>query len=780
MSRQFLIRSSLGWLALCVAAVGCRPQQPFYFFEHKDMSHYVDVATTLEYPDVQNPTLDDVQKSLPPLTLENPDPGKMWDLSLEDAMKIALENSKVIRSLGGQTTAEQSGEGAQPLAVASRLLSGPDGATTTHNPAITETDGRFGVEAALAAYDAQLTASMDCEQHHTPLNVNANLAPALYVNVNEQEVANFQAAIQKTYMTGGTWSLTNNIDYLQSNNPVQLFNSAYTVNFEAAVRQPLLQGAGVQFNEIAGPQAIPGFYNGVRIARLRTDISLADFEAQVRGLVSDVERAYWELYFSYHQLDIAVKGRNEALEDIRKERKGEDPAYVRDRKQAQYFQFRAQTEEALTSLYRAENALRYVMGLAATDGRLIRPCDQPTLAKVNFDWCECLTEALCRSVELRQQKWRIKQRELELIASKNFLLPRLDGLALYRWIGLGNKLDDPSNTQSNAFGDLIDGAHQEWQLELQLQLPIGFRKEMSGVRNAQLTLARERAILQEQELELSHLLAANMRNLAESYKTAQTNFNEYLYTEQEYESLEKRQPGATESLAEFKADARLRRTQAEIAYYRSVVSYNDAISGVHFRKGSLLEYNGVYLAEGPWPRKAYFDAQRRARARDAALYFNYGFTQPRVQSRGPIQQSMGGSGMSGAPMPPAAMPPAAMPLDTEAIPPGVPVEKPLEDRQPKSILPGGETGAWLGPQGAGQMDSPLDPRWGSPSGAGALQPGAVQPAAYQETQGSGGVVVPEARDGPWKSSQPGGNGNESVAHLPAVETDRSAPGWKGS
>ena len=41
------------------------------------------------------------------------------------------------------------------------------------------------------------------------------------------------------------------------------------------------------------------------------------------------------------------------------------------------------------------------------------------------------------------------------------------------------------------------------------------------------------------------------------------------------------------------------------------------LSQVHFRKGSLLEYNGVYLAEGPWPGKAYFDARRRARARDA-------------------------------------------------------------------------------------------------------------------------------------------------------------------
>ena len=69
---------------------------------------------------------------------------------------------------------------------------------------------------------------------------------------------------------------------------------------------------------------------------------------------------------------------------------------------------------------------------------------------------------------------------------------------------------------------------------------------------------------------------------------------------------------------------------------------------VHYRKGSLLEYNGVYLAEGPWPGKAYFDARRRARARDASTYIDYGFTQPKVISRGPYEQQAGGSsGLSG-------------------------------------------------------------------------------------------------------------------------------------
>ena len=71
-----------------------------------------------------------------------------------------------------------------------------------------------------------------------------------------------------------------------------------------------------------------------------------------------------------------------------------------------------------------------MMGLTGTDGRLIPLADDLSTAKVTFDWQEILPEALARSAELRQQKWTVKQRELQLIASKTLLLPQLDFDAL--------------------------------------------------------------------------------------------------------------------------------------------------------------------------------------------------------------------------------------------------------------------------------------------------------------------------------------------------------------
>ena len=51
-------------LSASILATGCQPQQPFYCQEDGDLSHYLDVATEIEYPDVHEPSLDEVNNAL--------------------------------------------------------------------------------------------------------------------------------------------------------------------------------------------------------------------------------------------------------------------------------------------------------------------------------------------------------------------------------------------------------------------------------------------------------------------------------------------------------------------------------------------------------------------------------------------------------------------------------------------------------------------------------------------------------------------------------------------
>jgi beta-lactamase regulating signal transducer with metallopeptidase domain len=187
------------------------------------------------------------------------------------------------------------------------------------------------------------------------------------------------------------------------------------VLFTPVVPQSDLNQAGSQ--SIEGSVRDPKERTRVRfvLARSNDDIALADFKAGVRNMVSDVERAYWDLYYNYRNLNAVQAGRDSALATWRKvhasREQGAEAGEAEKEAQAseQYFLFRAQVENTLGLLYTAESRLQNMMGLAATDGRLIRPADDPTTVEVRFDWKEVLREPLNRGVEMSNDQ------ELELV-----------------------------------------------------------------------------------------------------------------------------------------------------------------------------------------------------------------------------------------------------------------------------------------------------------------------------------------------------------------------------
>ncbi len=652
------------WVAvtsLTLVASGCAPRQPFYFFEDGDLSHYVGSIQKLEYPDSDQPPLDEAAGAVEPLTLSNPSFDNVWELSLEEAIRTSLENGKVLRNLGGRF-ASFGGPRPQTGEPAVSLLTSPQQTPTIYDPAITETEPFRGVEAALALFDAQLTSSLTWERQNRPQNVNPTGA-LIFQQKLLGDQGNWTSGIQKRSATGATWGFANSTIYDNNNSPIREVPATWTTNYDFSFNQPLLQGAGVTYNRIAGPDPFDNLFGrplfrGVLLARINADISLADFEAGVRNLISDTEQSYWELYFAYRNLEARKAGRDSSLEAWRKvhalyveqSRGGEADKEAQAREQ--YFFFRSEVEQALTDVYRCENRLRYMMGISASDGRLIRPSDEPTTARISFDWQQSLVEALSRSAELRKQKWVIKQRELELVAAKNLILPRLDMVGRWRFLGMGEQLinqnynpynaDGGANPDplvgTDAYSTLFSGQFQEWQAGAQFQMPLGFRRELATVRHFQLQLARERARLQDEELEASHALVEAVRNVDTNFALAQTNFNRRVAAERQVEAVQAAYDANTVTFDQL-LDAQRRRAEAESSYYRSLVDYNRSISQLHFRKGSLLEYNGVFLAEGPWPGKAYFDAHRRARQRDASLYLDYGHSRPGVFSRGAVSQN---------------------------------------------------------------------------------------------------------------------------------------------
>ena len=636
---------------------GCALKDPHPFKANIPAGTYEKVATEIEYPTESSCTqaaAEDTLSAQAPWTLKTDGTPEYWDMTLEEAIHLTLENSRVLRDLGGA------------------VVRAPATVRTAMDPAAVETDPRTGVEAALSQFDAQFLTSTYWEKNHRALN---NEFFGGGTRILFQDDAVHQTAITKKSVTGTQFTVRHNVDYDANNAPGNLFPSAWNANVEAEIRHPLLQGAGVEFNRIAGPQNQPGVYTGVLLARLNTDVALTDFEISVRDLVSNVENAYWDLYYGYRVLDARVKARDAALDTWRKihalfevnRRGGEAEKEAQAR--SQYFAFQQEVQNALSGepyeqsrnwnglpsgafrttggVLLAERRLRLLMGLTSSDGKLLRPKDEPVAAKVEFDWNQVTSEATTRRAELRRQKWQIRRRELELIASKNNLLPRLDAVGRYRWRGFGDQLfpdgpaPAPPNQQfDNAYENLTSGNFQEWQLGFELNMPIGFREAHVAARNAELLLARERAILRDQQREIVHKAADAISEMDRAYAVLQTSYNRLAANRDQLGAVQAAYDNDKVPLDLF-LDAQRRVADAETDYHLNRSRYSLSMKNVHFVKGTLLEYDGVFLAEGPWPTDAYHDAAEREAQRGKPRPLNYASSRAPALSVGPFDQEPG-------------------------------------------------------------------------------------------------------------------------------------------
>jgi outer membrane protein TolC len=635
--------------------LGCRPTKPIYLRDSGDLNYYLEQATEISYPDVQTQVLDEVTQSYGPITVREPNFDSLWDLPLEDAISIALQNTKLIRGYGTPGLI-----GARVSPGVDDLSNNPDNAGSVFSVAMRETEPGFlgipgqlnnpgaipsttqlnssvGVEAALSEFDAQITTGLFWQKTDRPQNFiqfNPNdPAGALFTPVQNVDTVTYQSQIAKKTAVGTQLLARNITTYNSDHNPagIQALNNWYQTAWEMEIRQPLARGRGTFINRLP-----------VVIARINTDIEIANLESQVQNFLTNVEIRYWDLYCAYRNYEAAKTGRDSALKTwhIIKDKFKEGTVAAGDEAESrqQVAQFDGQVKRAWSELLDAEGNLRYLMGIAIADGRLIRPIDEPLTAELEFEWCESLDEALSYRPELRQKRWDIKKAELQLAGAKNSLLPIVNATALYRFLGLGEDLvqyDDNvlpfPNPGSGAVNQLYDGNFQEFQVGLDFAMSVGLRKELSNVRRAQVNLSLEKARLEDQELDISRQLSFAHRALDTNYQLAESAFQEWAAASVATDAAAQLYQAGSESIDRL-LDSQRRQSQAEINYHQFICEYNKVLAIIHRRKGTTLSYCNVCFNEGPWPGKAYDDARENARRRSSSRPMNYGWTRPGVVS----------------------------------------------------------------------------------------------------------------------------------------------------
>lgn len=630
-----------GWTSLLVTSAfltGCKTTEDAdikYAGKDRDMSYYKDAATKIDYPNVAQEQAPQVAQSSEPRRLRHPTKDQIWDMGIDEAIRTALTNSEVLKDNGSF------------LSPGNRLLNNPDFTQSVYDVAIQETNilfGQGGPEAALSEFDAQFTTNMT-------YGLSKQISDSGTIGFNRfdeqrEDVVDARLGLSKIFRNGDSIQLGHNVFYSDQNQSglsARPFPSEYTSRpgrgqdaglpmFLAEYRAPLLAGSGSEYTGIAGPIArrptlasTPNVNQGVVIARIRTDISIADFEEAVATMVKDVEETYWDLMLAYRTYDAETMSRNSSLQTWREVRANMEAGKVGAADEAQardnFYEIRARTENALAGLYQAELRLRRLLGLAVNDGRVIRPADDPITAELNPEWHTSLAEALVMRPELRKQKWNIKSLELQYEASQSLIRPRLDFVARTEVNGFGDNLISKGTApayRTSAYESLLDGEQAGYTMGFEFSMPLGFRGAHAQVQNYEHRLGKARSILANQELEVSHELANSLQQLDQSYATAKTNFNRRRAAERRLQAFEAEYKVGRTTLDQL-LRSQISLAQAEIAYFQSLIGYNRAIAEVKYRKGTTLREAQVYLTESMWTPDAYAQAMRKAWARSYAF-----------------------------------------------------------------------------------------------------------------------------------------------------------------
>jgi outer membrane protein TolC len=592
-----------------------------------------------------------------PPTLYNLDRAIRY-LSLAEAVAISLEQGTV-----GQPSLLFPGVGLDNL-IAAPQGSPPSGSDSIRVLSMDPATTGANIDASLAKFDAVVGTTMLWTATDQPIvsalqNLQAGGSTG-GLNAIVQTQAQLQSGIYKPLPTGGVAGITFTMPYTETNLPARLPNF-YQPSLQFTFEQPLLQGFGVEINElrafhpgsilpISPPNSLTpppastflpynfnnvsgvglGLPPGILISRIRFNQNRAEFERNVNQMLLNVENAYWNLYGSYYQLYSREQGLRFAYETwkitLAKFKAGSREGSLAQLAQAegQYNLFRSQRLQAIDTVLDNERQLRAMLGMQIEDGTRLVPSDAPTLAEYRPDWKTGWFEAMQNRPELYMARQDVKVSQLNVQLAKNFLLPDLRSYLAYDSNSIGNTLD--GNGTLNALRNLASNTYNDWTVGLRLGMPLGFRFASAQVRQSQLQLARAYLVLQDQELKAERFLGLYYRRMSSAYfqiKAARAQreaFAKQLQIRYELYRVGANDPATQQGVTlNLLLESQRFWAEALATEYQAIVTYNNSICGWEYAKGTILQHDNVTISEGPIPVAAQKRAVEHQRERTKAL-----------------------------------------------------------------------------------------------------------------------------------------------------------------
>lgn len=509
-----------------------------------------------------------VEPTQPPPTVRAPLPeDALRPLPLDEAIRIALQNSSVVRQLAG-VVAVSSGR-------------------TIYDPAITNNS----IDQQRGAFDPTVTVDNTFTHIETPAAVripndpNAPLGPGqTIIGVQKTQTHNVTTGLAQRNLSGGT------AQALLSNNASRLSPGFFALNpqnryfAELSYTQPLLRGAGVLANRVP-----------IVLARIDTERSFFQLRDSLQELVRSVIEAYWQVVFARTDVwarQIQVQQAEEAFNRAEARFRSQIADLTEmAQSRAALAQFRASLIASRANLLAREAALAGILGLPTAELTALLPTTPPTSDQIPFDWNQVTEVAQIRRPDLIELKLILEADQQQLILARNNQRPNLDLVGLYRWNGLEGTTPEQTTLSTNG------GQANDWTVGVNFSVPLFLRAERAGVRSAELLLTRDRASLEQGVQSARQILANNFRNLDQFYM--------------EYQAFTVARDAAKENLErQFKAyevgiEVIFLNVLQAISDWgnsvsqqaQSLTQYNIELANLERQTGTILETHAIFLYE---------------------------------------------------------------------------------------------------------------------------------------------------------------------------------------
>ncbi len=628
-------------LAAWMIASGC--QRLPYIDQSKPVPHDNMSRVAMEDNEVKRAQLLSNASPVPlprvskPRTTNDPEANEVWPMTIQQAIRIGLDNSEVVRVIafgaqgipigGFEPTPLNSGASA---GVASSLGSGT--LQTVYDPAILETQ----IAVALSNFDTAFTTSILWGDNVQPYNNGVqggslSLTGTKYPIVSVNDSLTYQIGLSKRTETGALLGVVNNVNWSYQNSSFLVWPSAYTTNVQLTLTQPLLGSAALPGQAAGPPVGLEANRAPIVIARLNADAAVWRFKAEIMAHCRSVEQQYWSLAQSHVQLWSSDRAVSLAQEILNREQaelvvgRGTiaDVAEAAQRLEQFNLDLVTRTSDVITT----ERQLRNILGLPPADNRRIIPVTPPTEARLEPDWDSSLAQMLNFQPDIVQQQILVRVAELQLLIARNQLLPQLSLNALYQLNGLGQQLDSAYAVMTGATLKALNPVIAEqqrlaglnsnpglynnfitWQVGFTFQMPLGMRSPLANTRQAQYLLLRARAYLQQIVHQTTHSLARFFLEIDANYKQFKTASRLRAAAAQRLDAQRAYYEEGRITIDRFlDAVSQYATAVATEAQYKT--TYNISIVALEEAKGTLLAYDNIAVAEGPWPRKAYIQAR---------------------------------------------------------------------------------------------------------------------------------------------------------------------------